>query len=222
MIAPAWLPAELEAALRALGLGNLVELRGDLAEGALAALAGPPVTVARTRRLYRLPHGSGALYVKLQLAAPGALPVRKWPSYALKPSPLVREARAFATLSRYGFRTPSVLGAVQRGRFPATVRAALVTAEVPGHVDAERCLEGGALGTASRAATHAAIQELVARLHAAGLALGGARYRDFLVPERGARGPEDVLLIDVPNLAVGRRGRARDLRQLAEDCARLA
>jgi hypothetical protein len=213
-----WSEPSIEPLLRELGLDMLVELAGGLDEPALARLARPPspLTNARTRRLYRLalPADGGDMFVKLQVARPSALPPRKWLSYATKPSPLLREALAAHALSELGFGTPPIVAAGARGRFPATVRAVLITRAVPGTRDLEALFaEAPAVATSSVHAVEAA----VAKLHAAGFALGGARYRDFLVPAGGATSPDEVVFLDAASFGRGARRRARDLRQLAAE-----
>ena len=203
------------AALAAVpGLEALLDLTGDLAEPALRAAAGPPVTTARTRRLYRLELPGLTCYVKLQVAPPSALPPRRWLSYALRRPPHLREARALDRLDAAGFRVPEVLAAGARGRFPATVRAALVTRAVPDHVDLAAWLEAEP-DPARRGAALDLAEALLAEVHAAGLALGGASPRNLLVPVDGPRAPRDLVLLDQPNLARASRHRcARDVRRL--------
>lgn len=217
-----WAQGGLETSLNTAGFAALCTLHGDLAEAQLAALGGAPVTTARTRRLYRIPHPSepGAeLFVKIQVAPPGVLKPKKWFSYAFQPSPLVREARALAALSALGYRTPDVLAFGGRGRFPGTVRAALITRAVPHAKDLESWLKGEP-ELDSAAASVRAVRDTLDALHARGLALGGARFRDFLVPVKGAHEPADVTLIDTAGFGAGARKRARDLGQFEAECAR--
>ncbi len=201
-----WRDEEARAHFLGLGLIALDRLEGDLDEPRLAEL-GEQVTTALTRRLYRLDPG---YYVKVQVARPGVLPPRKWISYAAKPSPLLREARAYAVLAGLGLRTPPVLACGARGRFPVTVRAALITRELPDHVNVEQ-----------RAEAADAVEEVVARIHTAGYSLGKARYRDFLVPAEGRIDADSVVVLDAASLARGTARQARDLRQLADERRRL-
>ena len=213
-------PAARAAFEAAPGLADLLSLTGDLAEPALAA-AGPPLTTARTRRLYRLELAGRAFYIKVQVALPAALPLRKWASYATRPSPLVREARAAARLEAAGFPVAPVLAVGGRGRFPGTVRAALVVAAVEDHVDLEAWLRGEP-SPARRAAALDAADELLARVHAAGLALGGASLRNLLVP-RGGDGTAGHVLIDQPALATATPKRCtRDSRRLRRERGRFS
>ena len=136
-----WTDAAAHAHFRSLGLEALDALRGDLDEPRLAEL-GRCVTKARTRRVYFLeaPDGPG-YYIKIQVAPPSALPPRRWLRYAAKASPVSLEARAGEVLSGLGLNTAPVLASGARGRFPATVRAALITRELPDHVDVQRYIE---------------------------------------------------------------------------------
>jgi len=202
-----WRDDEARAHFLGLGLPALDRLEDDLDEPRLAAL-GTRVTTALTRRLYLL---DGGYYVKVQVARPGVLPPRKWVSYAAKPSPLLREARAYEVLSRLGFNTPPVLASGARGRFPLTVRAALITRELPDHVDVEQC------PPERRHEAAAAVEQVVSRIHAAGYTLGKVAYRDFLVPREGPVDPESVVVIDAGGLARGTRRRQRDIGALARE-----
>ena len=218
-----WYAPGVEAHLLALGLEDLCALAGDLSEPRLAAL-GVEVTRARTRRLYRLadaPPGDDAWYVKLQLARASELAPRKWVSYALQASPLLREARAAAALRAIGLRTPELLATGARGRFPRAVRALLVTREVPNHVDLERFLRSAPPPARARLSIDA-VEAAVARVHQAGFALGGARYRNFLVPASGAEHADDVLVLDAAGFGRGARRRARDRGHLNLDRARFS
>ena len=206
-----WRDDEARARFEGLGLTALDRLEGDLDEPRLAEL-GQQVTTALTRRLYLLDPG---YYVKVQVARPGVLPPRKWISYAAKPSPLLREARAYEVLDGLGFKTPSVLARGARGRFPFTVRAALITRALPDHIDVERC------PPERRAEAATAVEQVVARIHAAGYSLGKARYRDFLVPNEGHVDPDSVVLIDAASLSRGTRRRRNDLRHLERERERL-
>ena len=217
-----WPRATPEAAWIERQLVALNALQGDLSEAQLRVLGGEPVTTARTRRLYRIPHPSApetALFVKIQVAPQGALKAKKWISYAFQSSPLVREARALHALAALGFRTPEVLAFGGRGRFPGTVRAALITRAVPDVTDLEGWLKGRPESTLATSSV-AAVQANLHALHARGLALGGAMFRDFLVPHGGAREAADVTLIDTAGFGSGTRRRACDLRQFKAEFAR--
>ena len=219
-----WFDPDLETRLRALGLCALCDLEGTLAEERVLALAETPapITSARTRRLYRLPaavEGAPDVYVKLQFARAEDLAPRKWASYTLQVSPLLREARAALALTRLGLRTPEILAAGARGRFPSTVRAVLITSEVPGTTDLESFL-AATTGPAERRASIAAVEATVARVHELGFALGGARYRDFLVPREGARHADEVVILDAAAFGRGAKRRARDRSHLNLDRAR--
>lgn len=218
-----WLHASDEAAWVESNLVALCALQGDLSEAKLRAISGPPITIARTRRLYRLPHPSATgadLYIKVQVAPPGALKVKKWVSYAFQSSPLLREARALCALAALGFRTPEVLAFGGRGRFPGTVRAALITRAVPNATDLASWLSSRP-APALAASSVQAVRDTLDALHARGLALGGAMFRDFLVPLEGAREAAEVTLIDTAGFGTGPRKRARDLRQFKAERARL-
>jgi len=221
--APGW-----QEALSAAGLDDLVRLKRALSEPRLLELAESPapLTKARTRRLYRLPPDVGGgirVFVKLQIASAIALPPRKWLSYSTRPSPLIREAHAAFNLGALDIKVPPIIGYGARGRFPGTLRAVLITAEVPGTIDLEALFQSAA-PMAVKLASADAVEAAVKALHKKGLALGGARYRDFLVPSAGATSPSEVVFLDAAGFGRGRglgwRKRARDLKQLQQDRAR--
>lgn len=219
-----WLEPGHSERFAALGLGDLIALRGRLSEDRLAELAEPPapLTRARTRRLYRLPPelGGGArLFVKLQHASAASLPPRKWLSYSTRPSPLMRELHAASTLHRLGFLTPPYVAYGARGRFPATLRAVLISREVPGMVDLEALL-GSDAPMAAKESSIDAVEAAVKAVHKKLFALGGARYRDFLVPLAGATSPDEVVFLDAVALGRSPLKRRRDQRQLQQDRAR--
>ena len=59
------------------------------------------------------------------------------------------------------------------------------------------------------------LDALLAEVHAAGLALGGAPHRNLLVPVDGPRAARDLVLLDRPNPARASEYRcARDVRRL--------
>lgn len=210
-----WFNPEAQAFFNSLALDQLLDLSGDLDKQRLGQISDPPgpLTRAKTRLLFRVPASEGpAYFVKIQVAHPGLIRLKKWPSYALKPSPLIREARAAELLSNLGLRTPQILASGATGRFPRTMRAALITREVPAYTD---------LAQVPTSTNIAAVEAVIAQVHAKGYALGGARFRDFLVPRAGAQGPHEVVIIDAVNFGRGRRKRARDRSQFDFDRARL-
>jgi len=219
----AWRDEPARLALAAIGgLGDLLALAGDLAEARLAEL-GPPLTTARTRRLYRVTTDGLDCFVKLQVARPADLAPRRWLSYALRPAPAVREATALDALADLGIPVPEVLAAGSRGRFPMTTRAVLITRAMPARIDLAAWLEAEPTA-ARRASAMDAAEALVARIHAAGWSLGGAAYRNLLVrtdidPARPI-GPDDLAILDQPNLARGTKRSARDARHLGRDRGR--
>jgi hypothetical protein len=213
--AASWLPAHLEQRLRALGFVDLCDLTSDLSEQRLREVAGEPITTARTRRLYRLAGGNAeTLFIKLQIARPGNLPLRKWLSYLCKGPSVRREAKAIQQLKRIGVRTQDLLAAGMRVSLLGTVRAALIVRELPGYTDLATALKNGLAVPAARSSI-AAVEAVVADLHARGLGLNGACYRDFLIPRVGAEKATDVVVIDPAGLGGGARRRRRDLQQLA-------
>ncbi|MDF1799539.1 MAG: lipopolysaccharide kinase InaA family protein [Planctomycetota bacterium] len=223
MSALAWRDEPARLALAAVGgLDELFALEGDLGEARLAEL-GPPLTTARTRRLYRVATAGLDCFVKLQVAHPRDLPPGRWLSYALRPAPAVREAAALRVLGDLGIAVPEVLAAGSRGRFPTTTRAALITRAMPARIDLGSWLEAEP-SAARRASAMDAAEALVARIHAAGWSLGGASYRNLLVrtdlgPTRPI-GPDDLAILDQPNLARGSKRSARDARHLGRDRGR--
>ena len=209
-----WRDAAAHAHFRSLGLPALDALKGDLDEPRLGEI-GRCVTKARTRRLYFLTAPDGpAYYVKIQVAPPSALPLRRWVRYAARPSPVVLEARACEVLSGLGLNTAPVLASGARGRFPATVRAALVTRELRDHVDVRQYIEEEEDESRCVAAVEA-VEALVARVHAAGLAFGHVRHRNFLVPRARPVALDEIVIIDAGGLSRSRRKQERDKQHLA-------
>ena len=211
-----WHDADARAALAALGvetLDELVDFRG-----------GEAVSSARTRSCRRVDFGERSLFIKTQRVSARRLAPRRWPSYALRPAPLRREATNLRILEELGVRTPRILVEGVRRDGPLAHRAVLGTESVSDSFDLVAWL---ATGPPRRQveATLAALEELVARIHARGYVLLGAKYRNVLVPaDGGARGLADIVLIDQPDMRRSRsqRLRAKDARHLAFDRARYA
>lgn len=194
--------------------------RDDFAAAGLASLealaacrTGEEVTRAATRVCRRLRLGAGVYYLKAQTIAPGALPLRRWPSYLGRGSPLAREARSLRRLAGLGVAVPElVCHGSDTYWWGMPRRAVLATRELEGFVDLA-ALARAEPGRARDAAAH--LEALVARLHAAGLCLGGVKYRNVLV------GPQSELaLIDLPDLRPARFGRGRDRALLAAERGR--
>lgn len=204
-----------ERAFRTAGLDSLAAL--------CACVDGEVVTTAATRSCRRIAVNGVGYYVKTQDLDRARLPRRKLVSYLLRGSPLLREVRALRELAAHGIATPPLVawGHARRGLLPW--HAALITRELPGHVDlATWCGSPAAADDAVARRTFDAAAACVAVAHAAGLVLAGARYRNLLVPRTGCGEPGDVVVLDQPNLrrSRSRRGRARDLAALAADRAR--
>ena len=68
-----------------------------------------------------------------------------------------------------------------------------------------------------------AAEELLERVHATGLSLCGASYRNLLVPVEGRRGVDGIVLIDQPALAAASPKRCtRDSRRLRRERGRFS
>lgn len=199
-------------AFAAAGIDSLADL--------CAGERGETVTRAATRRCARLELDDDVYFVKTQDVQVWRLPPQRWPSYLLRGSPLRRERHALATLSGAGFATPTVVAAGASRPGALRVRAALVTRAVPGHVDLARWSGTPAADDDGAArATFDAAEALVARAHGLGLVLGGAKYRNFLVPVQGCADPAAIVVLDQPSLrrSGARRLRERDVALLAFD-----
>jgi hypothetical protein len=184
---------------------------------------GQVVTGARTRWLRRVPLDGTAWFVKVQDLRGVSLPWQRWPSLCLRGSPVAREARALDALRGHGFRTPDIVASGhERGWFLPRI-ALLVTRAVEGHVDLVRWLEGRpAAGAVTR--TLDAADALVRNAHEHGLVLLGAKYRNLLVPAAGVTSPDQIVVLDQPDLRVSRSARLRrkDWRLLRRDRDRYA
>ncbi|HHI79259.1 MAG TPA: hypothetical protein ENK02_04715 [Planctomycetes bacterium] len=185
----------------------------------LALKEGVPVSRARTRSCRRLQLGGVTYYLKTQDLREASLPLRKWASYILHSSPILREARSYPLLQALRIRTP-ILAAT--GHIPGLLwpRAALLlTREVPGHVDLAHFS-----GPPERARAWAkALRRLIRDTHDKGFVFGGVRFRNFLVPREGSPSPEKIVVLDQPRFGRSRspRLRRRDLRYLDSDLALL-
>ncbi len=175
---------------------------------ALCKLVGEPVTSARTRRLIRLERFDAVWFVKTQDLRTTPLPLRKLPSYALRGSPVTREATSLQTLASLGIRTPRLIAVGEaRGRLlPRT--AALITRRLDDTVDLVRFL-ANTTDASIALATIAAAEALVERVHNAGYVLLGAKYRNILTPPTGAVSDEQLAILDQPNLKRSRSARLR-------------
>lgn len=173
-----------------------------------ACRLGQELTRARTRWLRRIELGGQTWFVKVQDLRRASVPLHRWPSLCLRGSPVAREVRTLALLAAHGFRTPAVVASGQERGVLLPRIALLVTREVPGHVDLVRWLAGQPPAE-QVARTLAAARALVQRAHDQGLVLLGAKRRNLLVPQAGAQGPEDVVVLDQPDLRRSRSARLR-------------
>ncbi len=203
-----WLDREAEDDFRDAGIDGLSSL--------CSLGGGRVVSRAATRICRRLELGGRTYYVKTQEVIPRRLPLRKWPSYLGRGSPLAREARNFLRLKGLGIPTPIVAGwGAERFPWGMPRRSALVTRALEGYVD----LEALAAGDPDRAASLVGrLEELVAHLHRLGWALGGVKLRNVLAGPGG-----ELALIDLPDLTrrpmPGRK--ERDFRVLRADAERV-
>jgi hypothetical protein len=179
---------------------------------------GEIITTARTRTLRRIELGDTRYYLKTQRITPRRLPLRKWPSYLGKGSPLVREARALDTLGALDVRVPELVAAGEERRGLLPHRAVLITRELPGYIDLERFLASCQELDARRRACQLA-EQLVSSLHERGYVLLGAKYRNILVPEEGAQELGELALLDQPAFrhSRSRRLRRKDLALMRKD-----
>ena len=187
----------------------------DTLERLCACTRGEVVSRARTRICRRLVLAGRGYFLKSQVVPPPALPLRRWPSYLLRGSPLVREARNLGRLTRLGVAVPPlVCTGSSRRWWGLPHRAVLITSALADHVDLARL----AAADPERAAAAAAVaEELAAGLHRRGWVLGGLKYRNILVDRTGG-----IALIDLPDLRrsfLG-KGRRRDRRILARERVR--
>jgi len=181
------------------------------------------VSRARTRRCLRLEDDLGVLFVKTQVLGNFRLPPRKWPSYLFRGSPVRREVEAAALLEAHGFRVPRYLACGERRGLLLPRFAWCVSEGVPAHADLRAyCAATRDPALRLRAADLADL--LLETVHEKGLVLGGAKYRNLLVPAEGPRTPGDFVLLDQPDARPCRRSRARarDRRHLALDRRRYA
>ncbi len=179
---------------------------------------GELITTARTRALRRIQLGDDCFYVKTQELSPKRLPLRKYPSYLFKGSPLTREAHALDALGALGLRVPQLIASGEERRAGLPRRAVLITRELPKHLNLVRYLaacEEKALRL--RACDFA--EQLLRSLHKRGYVLLGAKYRNLLVPTAGPQTPEEIALVDQPSFRETRSERLRnkDLRLLLQD-----
>lgn len=214
MSAIRWLDDGARARFEARGLRDIDDF--------CAFEGGEPVSRARTRRLVRVRLDDEVYYVKVQQLSAG-LPLRKWPSYAFRGSPLEREFRNLERLRAAGFRTPEPVLVGRRSGVLWPRAAVFATKELEGYVDLARFLRSRPPRAAAEAAVHAA-EQLVESVHRAGFVLLGAKYRNILLPEVGADQPSAFALVDQPGMRRTRseRLRAKDRRLMAFDRARYA
>jgi hypothetical protein len=186
-----------------------------------ACRLGEELTRARTRWLRRVELDGGTYFVKVQDLRGACLPWHRWPSLCLRGSPVAREVRSLDLLREHGFRTPDVVAWGQERGLLLPRIALLVTRAVAGHVDLVAWLARRPPADAARAAMDAA-EALLARAHDRGLVLLGAKYRNLLVPETGATTPDQIVVLDQPDLRPSRSARLRhkDWRLLHRDRAR--
>ena len=205
-----WHDEALRTAFASAGLVTLDDL--------VACELGQAVSSARTRACRKIELAGHTVFLKTQKTRRSDLSPRRWPSYALRRPPLVREADALRRLDELGVRTPRIVAEGARRDAALSHSAALVTQEVEGYCDLVRWLETAPERSAIDG-TLAALDELVARLHERGYVLLGAKYRNVLVPARGAAAADELVLIDQPNFGKtrSRRLRAKDWRHLAFD-----
>ncbi len=203
-----WLDEEDREIFRRAGLDGL--------EALCSYRGGEVVSRAATRVCRRVSLEGRVYYVKTQVVRPGRLPLRKWPSYLGKGSPLAREAKNALRLRGMGVPTPRVSAwGLERYPWGMPKRSALVTRAMEGFTDLE-ALAGRDPDSAR--AYLAALEELVDHLHRKGWALGGVKLRNVLAGPSG-----ELALLDLPDLGrfplPGKK--ERDLRVLREDAARV-
>ena len=220
-----WQNNIFEATFREAGLDSLEELCDEALD-----LCGDVLTTARTRRLVRmtLPYkppgteGEGqpmTFYVKTQVVPSFGVPPKKWLSYLMKGTPVGREGRSLRRLADLNVKTPLLVAAGARGHFPGRLKAVLITRGLDTHMDLEAYLEHET-DQRKRRVTAECAQLLVEALHKRGFSLGGARYRNFLVPKIGTESIFEVALIDQPDFGRAPHRRARDLRLMSQDHGR--
>ena len=125
-----WFDEEARARFAAAGIESLDDLAGFE--------AGETVSTAQTRRTRRLVLDGAAYYVKVQDLRGFPLPLRRWPSYALRGAPVGREAQSLYVLQSHGFRTPRLVACGERRGRLLPELAALITEELTDHVDLAR------------------------------------------------------------------------------------
>ncbi|MFT4710414.1 MAG: hypothetical protein ACI9D0_000960 [Bacteroidia bacterium] len=220
-----WQNDIFEAAFREAGLDSLDELCHESLK-----LSGDVVTTARTRRLirlhlpYKVPGTDGvgqpvSFYVKTQVVPTFGVPPKKWLSYFMKGTPVGREGRSLRRLADLNVKTPLLVAAGARGHFPGTMKAVIITRGLDTHMDLEAYLEQET-DDQKRMVTADCARLLVKALHKRGFSLGGARYRNFLVPKIGTESIFQVALIDQPDFGRAPHRRARDLRLMSQDHGR--
>jgi hypothetical protein len=207
-----WLDPAAQKLFEKAGLGDCLKL--------LSYEGGRIVSTARTRTCRRIVLGESAFFLKTQDLRKHPLPPRKWPSYLRHGSPILREAQSFPLLQNLGWGTPILAAQGRIGRLPWPRACLLLTREVEGHVDLAHFSGPPQLARAWARALH----DHIGDTHAQGFILGGVRFRNFLVPEKGkAASPESLIILDQPRLHRSRskRGRQKDLRYLDSDLERL-
>jgi hypothetical protein len=193
-------------------------------------LCGEVITTAKTRRLvriqlpYKLPgaDGDGQLinyYVKTQVVPAFSLAPKKWLSYLLRGTPVGRESGSLRKLADMNVKVPLLVAAGASGRFPGEMKAVIITRALETHMDLEAYLSNES-DPVKRKVTAECAHVLVDALHNRGFALGGARYRNFLVPKIGTESIFEVALIDQPDFARAPHKRARDQRLMSQDHGR--
>lgn len=179
-------------------------------EALCTSMLGEVITTARTRTCRRVEVAGRCFYVKSQDLRSKRLPLRKWPSYAMRGSPLEREVQTLACLASAGFSVPRLVAHGVRRRHGLPLIAAIVTEAVETHVDLQRwCATPAAEQDDCARACFDAAEHLVVSAHERGLVLFGAKYRNLLVPYNGARAISDFVIIDQPDLRKSKSGRAR-------------
>ena len=203
-----WLDEEAREDFRKAGLDSLA--------GLCSFQGGEVVSRAATRVCRKVPLGEKVYYVKTQVVQPSRLPLKKWPSYLGKGSPLAREARNALRLRGMGVPTPKVAAwGLERFPWGMPKRSALVTRAMEGFTD----LEALALVDPEKVRVYlAALEDLVAHLHRRGWVLGGVKLRNVLAGPSG-----ELALLDLPDLGrvpfPGKR--ERDLKVLRADAERV-
>ena len=203
-----WLDSEAHVDFRKAGLDGLASL--------CAFQGGDVVSRAATRVCRRVTLGGRTYYVKTQVVRPSRLPLRKWPSYLGKGSPLVREARNALRLRGMGVPTPRVAGwGVERFPWGMPRRSALVTRAMEGFTDLEE-LAGSDPGRVRVLLD--SLEDLVLHLHRRGWILGGVKLRNVLAGPSG-----ELAFIDLPDMGrIPLPGKKeRDLRVLRADAERI-